>query len=536
MSQYEKRTLEIKKRLKRFTDSSFAYQLFNYLAKPSGNLTVSLRKAPWCCMLALKWKLNYRAYDYAVDISEAELLKILNMIWNLQNEVISGNESFEEVMMSLKPLLRIQSTFQVSEKSQLESICRQLMWFSENDPIKLAFNKLTDIDLIDYYEISAMLQVWLSSKKVQEAEAINLGDIITKLHPRHSIETIIGYIKLVGIPVRLLPEFMNRFEQGASPEWEYFEDSPLMLKPILVEAEKFAFISKSVFSNGTTDLVPCLLKLHFKEEFKSIFGPVMENYVESILNDAQLTYIQESQVKELYRNNSISGKVIDFLIQEHDGYILVDSKAIEPDMVVKTSTDKGKIEKRLEGSFIKGLVQSQECAKKLKEIGYIEGNKKLSSIIVTHKNYQIPSARALNEVIDSEIEQKVIDEVGSVEVPISRVYYLSIDEFEMLLEVCKSESLSLSEIIDVVEGLDQELGKRKSFFSQYLENIASEKTGQNEKISRERDLLFDRMIQALQMSIYAWNGNVIEFLKLHSFVKGELTSVKDTDFLLSLKE
>ena len=199
-------------------------------------------------------------------------------------------------------------------------------------------------------------------------------------------------------------------------------------------------MNSELLTAGLAGLVPELLKATESSKYKSVFGPTMEDYIGTLIKNNGFQITKESEIKKIYQDNNVKGKVVDFLIKEDGATIFIDSKAIEPGPVVKTSADPATLKNRLEGSFIKGIIQTQVCAHKLDICGEYKKRDNDVALIVTHNDHFISTGRAVENLFDTELSKTLESEVDISRISLDRTYYITIDNFEMLLALCKANN------------------------------------------------------------------------------------------------
>ncbi|HEE2321799.1 TPA: hypothetical protein R6996_003034, partial [Klebsiella pneumoniae] len=98
---YNGKVVAIKKKLSGYDDASFItmmYDHFQTILKPELGISSNF---PWCCFLALKWKLSEPLKRNVSPMNKRDFIDIVNRIYNLQNEV-SGFFDDKKVLLSLR--------------------------------------------------------------------------------------------------------------------------------------------------------------------------------------------------------------------------------------------------------------------------------------------------------------------------------------------------------------------------------------------------------------------------------------------------
>ncbi|WP_298440737.1 hypothetical protein [uncultured Ferrimonas sp.] len=510
---YQTRAASIIDDLGRYTDISFVNAAFNYLSSKTEHPASSM---PWVILLALKWKFTSQKKQSQTEITTDEFRRIINKIWNLQSHALKLNRG-DDALFSIKPFLRQQLSYQQTKEMYLSQLCRQHIWFNDNEILNEKFTSISGVSIDDYIKISFLLIIWINQNEQKESSHVSIGDILIRLSPHYCNDKISSYLKFIGMPLEGCEDFFERYKQAHHPRWEYFEDSPLALKPFIYSNHHAITFSRNVFSLGVANLLVNTLKYEMNEDFKTEFGSALEVYVDNLFNIHNLSYIIEKDIINKYRSNSTSGKVVDFIINEPNGHVFIDSKAIEPTILIKTTDNKKDVEDRLKGSFIKGIIQAQECASKMSELVTLNAN--IYSIIVTHQNFMICTARDLDGSINSDLENLILDETCHMPISLDRVFYASISELEHLLDIAKATNKSISEILDEVSTMSKDkFGSRGDLSSYLVELYPNKKSPQLTPINSVSDVIFDEIKLQFKQSEKLWNGQVYEFLSLYSDV------------------
>lgn len=446
---YIEKAGQIKLRLRRYTDQSFINALYEYFNASLDNYSF-LEKRPWCCFLALKWKLLEPRETYERDISKKEFIGIINLVFDLQSEagIFEPDKSLD---LSMRKFISNQIYFQESKFSSVYSLLRQHYIFcqGDNEYYEREFFKATGLPLDSYYKISlTIISRWCSNSGT-ESFRIPLSDFIVKLHPQFPIEDISKYLKLTGIKTSNIKRLFEDFDRPGSPTWEYFEDTPLKESPFIINFDYIYVFSKRLTVLSLTDLVPDLLKRKTNGAFKQEFGPDLERYVEKLILEFTSNYLNERAIEQKLHESSMpkDGLIADFYIFEHQGAVFIDSKAIEPNSFVKTVDSPEQLEKRLRDSFIKGVLQLQDTARRLEECGAYKRQPMDCGLVVVHKDFLISTATKVKSNIDPGLEEKIVNKSGKVYIKLDRIYFVTIEDLEKMAGYCRDSESTICSLI-----------------------------------------------------------------------------------------
>ncbi|ELB3370136.1 hypothetical protein RHJ70_004901, partial [Escherichia coli] len=94
----------------------------------------------------------------------------------------------------------------------------------------------------------------------------------------------------------------------------------------------------------------------------------------------------------------------------------------------------------------------------------------------------------------------------------------TIDEFELLLMMCKQKELSINEFIDMCVEKDSFPHTQKSNLSMHIYEFAPEGIDDDQLIVKGRDLLIDDVIENMKESASKWSGKVDMYLKIKDYI------------------
>ena len=210
---------------------------------------------------------------------------------------------------------------------------------------------------------------------------------------------------------------------------------------------------------------------------------------------------------------------MDFLIKEEIGTVYIDSKAIEPDKVVKHSNSANSIKERLANSFIKGVMQGMDCAYNLDKINGKDKCPKYSLIIITHMDHYIPTGKMIEEVLDDSFFMMFESKYGFLPINKNRIYYMTIDEFELLIEVCREKEISITSIIDACSDNDSDSKTQKFNVMMHLHQLSPDGISDRSMLTKYREYLFEDLITSMEKSSTLWDDRVEQYLAIRRYLQ-----------------
>ncbi|ASY75988.1 GapS1 family protein [Pectobacterium polaris] len=518
---YKGKVAAIKKKLSTYDDDSFLYNIYQHFQKirePDYGVTSNF---PWCCFLALKWKFTEPLKGRTVSMHERDFIDIVNRIYNLQNEVKDLFDN-NKVLLSIRRMLINQKLYQVPMKLELNTLSRQYYWYCNYDGgyFEKKFFDLYGLSLESYYKISAYFAMLSCIDDGKESTLIPVQTYLIHLVPCFGADVLKKYLNLVSVKKVELRSFLSEFKDFESKEIEYYLDPPMLNKPFIHTDDGLVILSKHLLRASLAALVPSVLKKEDGSNYKDKFGRVMESYIATLLGELSSDVIVENELIKLYRDNKISEKtkVVDFVVCETEGNVYIDSKAIEPDKTVKYSNTPLHIKQRLSNSFIKGVIQGQDCARAINEIYKKPISERDSLIIITHMDHYISTGKSIEEMLDHSLFNMIENKHGFLSISKNRIYYMTIDEFELMIEVSRGKNISITSIIDDCSRNDSASETQKFNVMMHLHKISPEGIPDKEIISNNREFLFDELIDSMGKSSEHWNGKVMEYLAIKRYI------------------
>lgn len=518
---YSGKVTSIKKKLNTFTDDSFfknIYMHFQTIREPKTGIVSNF---PWCCFLALKWKLSEPIRHKCNEMEMKDFIHIINRIYNLQSEV-EGLYDNNKILLSIRRMIVNQKLYQAPMKLELNTLARQYYWYANygGGYFQRNFEKLFGLTLEEYYKISAYFALLSCVDDNKESVCIASNVYIIHLIPYFSPETLKNYLNLVSVKWSELREFMVQFRDEQQKDIEYFLDTPMLSKPFIQIDEGLVVLSKHILRASLSGLVPSLLKKDLASAYKDKFGKAMEIYIETLLTEVFPKVKTEKQIKELYRNHQVSEKtkVVDFILEEDEGNVYIDSKAIEPDKTVKYSNTAVKIKQRLGNSFFKGVLQGLDCARTVNNINGNKKSKRDSLIIITHMDHYISTGKTIEDMLDNSFFKMIEEKSGELPIDKERIYYMTIDEFEFMVEVCRLKKINITSIIDACSKDDSSSSTQKFNVMMHIHKIYPEGIPDREIIRKTREYLFEDLIESMKNSKSHWDGRVRDYLTIKQFL------------------
>ncbi|EJG0713348.1 hypothetical protein ACIL2W_003257 [Vibrio parahaemolyticus] len=529
---FRRDTQKIRNSIKRYTKESVVQHLLTrlhavYPGEPKGI------GRPWTVCLMLEWVLELEPNQGAIPATEKDVWKILNKIWALQGKATNFSDE-DNVWLSIRAFVLTQLRFQTSQLVHNYFLVRLFSIMcteGASRSFRDSFKAQTDIDLEDFFVLSVFFfSIFYSSKK----PVIKYEEFLPKLSPAYPVAVIKQYLSFVGANFEQLQQLIKsrRVEirgDGDVRAEEYFSEPILLEKPILILPEGISTAHPYIASIGLSEFVLRTLKAADSRGFRDKFTKEFENYLAYIFEAYGFEITREEQLKEIYRDNKIQGKVVDFLHQRNGTSIFIDAKGVEPNQKILVTDQNNIIKDKLRDTHLKGIKQAGECADKLSVVGFDEladfDNR--YALIVTHQDFYLGNGVKLASYLGNEYRQR-IDQAVADRVPLKNVHFCCVADLEGILALCNETETELSAFLDFCadeeEAPETAKFEMRQHIQAYAEKLAAEKGSPigSDRLTASFEYLTSELADKMSKSKRYWNEGLVkapEYLQYLSIVK-----------------
>ena len=422
-----------------------------YLAtkRSRNSKSADIKNAPWLVFLLIKISSQENG---KLKMNETDFGRVINLIFRLQDYLIESDR--ENILMSLRPLINQQMWLGGGERKSLMSLVRQCKILGGKEKYETASRKVVGFGVTSFSLI--WLHIFLQMGKREDGQVfeLNMVDLLFRLHSIVDIKEIVNFFGYFGIRYKDLPAYFEQYKETSGGTFkDYYYDTPLKRKPFLVSgAHVYAFSCDLVFSSFPYMLVDIIKLADLNGGLKGSLGRDVEKYIGACLAKTSKVVHSENDLKNIYREFSIplkGNKFPDFAVEEKD-CILIESKAVEQTDWLKVNADPALLKEVIDEHLLKGLVQCQMCAARLKSTSKY-ADKKFKAVVVTHGDFGFLTAANIENFIDENLTDYVSAQCGvELVIPLEQVVYITIADFEALTLGMQSGDIVLSEFIDSV--------------------------------------------------------------------------------------
>jgi len=518
-NRYPQHTEAIIKKLRTFTHSSFIIRFYEHFQEYRATDNSISMNFPWSCFLAMKWKFIESQKKNATEMSKRDFLMIVNRVYELQSEAADLFRE-EGVLLELRRMIINQVFYQSNPRYYITTLLRQFKWYCASGTPYFSDNflQLTGLRLDSYFKISLFLVSYLHLDQTKESSIIKLDDIILLMVPVFGVLEVDAFLKLVSLRHEEIEAFFSKYKRERHDADEYYERTPFIRKPLIMNGDNIIVLSKHLLGAGLSALVPEFLSESLSGTYGDKFGKVVERYLEDYMSQTFIGMRNENDLLALYKRAGKTGKVVDYLIQEENAYVFIDSKAVLPHRQLRESASAQQLQKKIKSNLMEGLQKGEKCAAIINEIENRQPNNRDSVIIVVHKDHYISSGEFIASNIQSDIFDKLRKELKHLPVVENRIYYLTIDEFEVLTDVCRMKQMTISEVIDRCVEDDRVPLTQKMNFQMHLASLLPEKSSFRDDLKAIQVTLLSEIMECLKHKSKLWDQKVDYFLRSKNFL------------------
>lgn len=486
MNKYENKK-ETTKQNRSFADENF-YTLFKPIRNkfrtydPVSILSVSLGrllrkesifldqllKQPWIHLVLLKWvfiddnagrsgrpKITDREFDLLLD-------RVYKLSWTGRKP-----SQYEDITLFLRAMAAQQFLYQHS--INLDSLARQHELFlgvDSNHFFQTAFHKSTGLSLSSFLHLSLSL---MSHFLDEQSNPFIARSFFSSIEHEISTEHVDAFLKVISKNIRDLPGTLRALDsKGRRPE-EFLEETPFLAFPLINNNDVYCCVYPQILASNLGHFIFDTLKKANLNKFTLHFGRRFESYVGSLITKSNLTFFDEDFLKNKLAE---PGNLIDFLITENDTNIMIEAKGVEMAHRGKATHLKHVVHGAATSSLIKAIEQAHALNKRISEKNispYIRPRPDTYLIVVTYKELYIGNGNALCRAVGRESLDRIYDLYAEeLQIPLSKMYFLTIDELEKLLQLIQHERINLTTALRRAEQSDKHTDSQKFMFSQHL--------------------------------------------------------------------
>jgi len=411
--------------------------LMRLQSQQQGDIDALRTQPPWMLFLLLKWTILYGDFSNRETLTDGHLDHLVNLVHAVGNSLPLPNE-YPSLFMFMRGMAYQQFWHQTPPGHGRFS--RQAILFRGLDPshrFRRWFKQTTAIELEDWFDLSFMLLV----KFLDNQSQYITEDFFQPVRHRNANYDIPTFLKSISKSPSELHKYLSGLEeQRKRDSSEFLEQTPLVRYPLINLGERHYRYTMPVLMRSLEYFVYDTLREHDPQAFMSLFGPMFEKYVAKGLRYLGCAFQGEQDIQSRIGQQ----KAVDFLVHEEDYNVLIDAKGVEMGHGGMTSRRPEVISGEAKASVIKGIAQATETARAL---GLCDRERNFL-IVVTFKDLYLGTGKDFYDyVVKERVDRALGTDPGSAPIPLEHMYFISIDEFDALMECAKRNNVSVASIL-----------------------------------------------------------------------------------------
>jgi len=437
--------------------------------QPQDRIEHLRRYPPWRLLLLIKWTFIYGEYlsPYRKKLNTENFNYLLNLVHDFNGSLRLPSE-YENIFLFFRNMAFQQ--FWLQQSFSMPNFARQRLLFGKLESthtFKIKFLEKCGISISDFIELSTILMTRFTIEK-QKSVSIEWFKTVAD---KYEIGTIRRFFDLLSIDFNSLRrKLQNEKQANRKVSYEAYEKTPLMETPLIRINSVYYPFSPELIARCLETFIYDTLKSDNPNEFMNQFGSVFEKYVGYLISKTGITNFTE---KDLVQNLDGTGKVVDYLLIDNGSRIYIDAKGVEMAYLGMVGHQPEIITDKTKTSLIKGISQGIETAKRLNSIDIInetrveKGNNYL--LIVTFKEMFVGNGiEFYNYVAKETLDRLLTDNENRVLIPFQNMYFISIDDFDLLMGGIASREIELTQILEHAIKSDTDPLTMKFTFGQHI--------------------------------------------------------------------
>lgn len=418
-------------------------------------------KPIWFVFLLMKWTYLYGGEKYPSKILTPEKYnKILKSISNFNEDHITNFMKDGKIDRAIHILHSQQFYLQKIVHKEIFAIQIKLYNSIKGKyNIEKSFKEKTGLSIFDFLYITQIIWLYVQSAK-HKGTSLNFNgyleiDFLNVCGEMTSTEKITRYIDLIVLDPVESRDKINNFKRNLKREdLQSMERTFFTIYPFQIFNNKIKLLHESILNHFINYYIYDFLKAN-DENFTTEFGNRFEKYIELGLQELQLNFKNENEIKKELNENS---NLVDFYLVDFNVYI--ECKAIELQPIPLVNPTDDILYNSLKESILKAYFkQLLNVAKS------INSNKENWGLIITYKELYWSTFYELFEMS----KDKFQNSEDSHLLPPENVFILDIYAWNKMLQIIKDGKATIIEILEKARLNNSKPETRKQSFSMHLD-------------------------------------------------------------------
>jgi hypothetical protein len=464
-------------RLRRYTPESILNHAIGALYQvETGGVEVLRYYQPWNILLVIKWTLQEAdPLSHRRDIATLnDLHAVLKILHDMGGNVRMPDE-YEHASLFMRRLAFQQ--FALQKNPSADALVRQDILFSSLPAAHFFtenFRRITGFRPVDFVDLAfALLTLVLNSPTRQVVRQSMFANIAASF----PAGTLDKFLRHLSKPVTELHTWLSTDEFKKMPVADQMIlPSPLIEAPMIdIGSGSYRIIFPTLLMRSLESAVYRTLRNPNPAEFGSRFGPVFQNYVERVLDDAGVEFLNED---ELHEQLPGEGKCVDFLVTEEHCNVLLDAKGVEMSALGRVSQRADLVLRTIKESAVKAIHQGMATAKRIRDLrgpATLPRKREMFLFAVTFDDLFLGSSADFGTIFGAHLLPKLERDFGTpLPLPLENVFFVTIYELEQLLEIVREQQATFTDILHRVQAQDADRISQRFTFQQHLDSFTTQ--------------------------------------------------------------
>ena len=303
----------------------------------------------------------------------------------------------------------------------------------------------------------------------------------------------------MSVDIDDLPALLREFETRGRRTTEFVEETPFICFPLIRVGETYWCVYPEILHRTLGHFVFDALKRADPSKFALHFGRRFESYVGELVAATGLPFATEAALEQKL---SGQGKLVDFMVVDGEANIFIDAKGVEMAPRGKIAHLQDVVRGATENSLLKAVEQGLAVNDRLSQLSgddpVVRERADNYLIAVTYKELYIGNGQMLSSAVGEDALNRILSaypEEGRI--PLKRIYFLTIDEMERLMQMVREGRIRLHEALRRAAAADADQNTRKFMFSMHL-NDWPESQGLSSPLADSFEPVIDGLTDILQ--------------------------------------
>jgi hypothetical protein len=415
----------------------------------------------WYIFILMKWTYVYGDNKYPPKVLNPQRFnRIYNAISNFNQGHISSFIKEKKIDKAFQILYNQQ--FYLQKTVYKEIYATQLKLFSTLNSkydIEESFKTKTGFSILDFLFIEQIVWLYINIKELKQTGLYFDGyldekflNIVAELTSVHKVKCFLTLLTLNPLNAS---ESITSFRHKINKEdLQTMEMSFFTMYPFQIHKGKIKLVHEAIYKHTVNYYIYDFLKSN-DPKFTTEFGYRLEKYIALGLDELDLSYKTENQLKKLLPEKS---NLVDFFIQAEN--IFIESKATELQAYPYVNPTDELLYNSLKSSIFKAYFEQLSPVSK-----QLSPEKENWGIIITYKEMFWSKFSNLFQIGKSKYENAN----DTAHLPPENVYIIDIYTWDKMIQIVKDKKATLSEILAVAKENNSKSETSKQLFNMHLD-------------------------------------------------------------------